>query len=424
MRGCRSQFKDEIYEWSLKMSYFIDLQCSKCGTHYSARKIKNSCDCGGPLMVTYDLSAINSAVTKEDLSKRPFNMWRYREMLPIENEKNIISLQEGFTPIIDLSALSKDIGHLRLYLKDEGRLPTGTFKARGASVGISKAKELGIRTVAIPTAGNAGGAWATYGARAGIEVYSVMPFDAPDVCKHETSTLGAHVYLVKGLISDAGDIVADACKKYGWFSIATFNEPYRLEGKKTLGLEIAEQFGWDFPEVILYPCGGGVGLVGIWKAYKELRDMGWVDGPGPRMVAVQSDGCAPVVRSFLNGSTTCEKWINAETIADGLRVPKPLADTLILKTIRESNGCATTVSDAEIQNAIIRLARKEGILACPEGAATLLALESLLSSEWINKNDRVLLLNTGSGLKYSELMEESAHFLEEGEFITNIQKNE
>lgn len=405
------------------MSYFIDLQCSKCEARYSARKIQNSCDCGGQLMVTYDLSAINRALTKEDLSRRPFNMWRYSEMLPIEDEANIISFKEGFTPIIDLNALSKDIGHPRVYLKDEGRLPTGTFKARGASVGISKAKELGIRTVAIPTAGNAGGAWAAYGARAGIEVYAVMPFDAPDVCKHESSTLGAHVYLVKGLISDAGDVVSAACKKYDWFSIATFNEPYRLEGKKTLGLEIAEQFGWNFPEVILYPCGGGVGLVGIWKAYKELRDMGWVDGPGPRMVAVQSDGCAPVVRSFLNDSTTCEKWINAKTVADGLRVPKPLADTLILKTIRESDGCAISVSDVEIPNAVIRLARKEGIMACPEGAATLLALESLRSSGWINDDDRVLLLNTGSGLKYSKLMDRSAHLLEKREFITNIQEN-
>jgi threonine synthase len=399
------------------MSYYIDLKCSKCGDHHSGRKIQNSCSCGGQLLVTYDLAAITRAVSKDEISGRPFNMWRYVEMLPVENEKNIITLQEGGTPILSLDALSQTIGHPSIYLKDEGRLPTGTFKARGASVGISKAKELGIRTVAIPTAGNAGGAWATYGARAKIEVYVVMPSDARNLCKLETIALGAHVYLVKGLISEAGDIVSDACKKYGWFSISTFNEPYRLEGKKTLGLEIAEQFGWSFPEVILYPCGGGVGLVGIWKAYKELKEMGWVDGPGPRMVAVQSDGCAPVVKSFLDGSTTCEKWVNVQTIVDGLRVPKPLADTLILKTIRESNGCAIAVREDDIPNAMINLARKEGILACPEGASTLLALESLVSSNWIKKSDCVLLLNTGSGLKYTEFIKESPYLLEKGEFI-------
>jgi threonine synthase len=235
--------------------------------------------------------------------------------------------------------------------------------------------------------------------------------------------VGAHVYLVKGLISDAGDIVADACDRYGWFSITTFNEPYRLEGKKTLGFEIAEQFGWNFPEVIIYPCGGGVGLVGIWKAFKELKDLGWVDGPGPRMVAVQSDGCAPVVRSFIDGNFICQKWVNAQTVADGLRVPKPLADTLILETLRESDGYAVAVRETNILNAIIRLARSEGILACPEGAATLLAMESLLNSGWINKNDRVLLLNTGSGLKYSEILEGNLNLLKKGEFITENMKN-
>jgi len=400
------------------MFYVTNLQCSKCATQYSAQEIHNSCDCGGQLMVNYDLSAIKSTVAKNDLVNRSFDMWRYSELLPVEDNANIISLQEGYSPIICLNSLSKDIGHSGIFLKDEGRLPTGTFKARGASVGISKAKELGIRKVAMPTAGNAGGAWAAYGAKAGIEVHVVMPADAPNICKLESSTLGAHVYLVDGLISDAGEVVADACKKYGWFSIATFNEPYRLEGKKTLGFEIAEQFNWEFPEVILYPCGGGVGMVGIWKAYKELKEIGWVHGPGPRMVAVQSDGCAPVVKSFLNDSSICDKWENAKTVADGLRVPKPLADTLILDTIRESNGCATAVSDDEIKKAVIRLARREGILACPEGAATLLALKSLHNSGWIKNNDRVLLLNTGSGLKYPKNIEKTTYLLKKNEFIT------
>lgn len=285
-------------------------------------------------------------------------------------------------------------------------------------MGVSRAKELGIRTIAIPTAGNAGGAWATYGSKAKMEVHVVMPIDAPEITKRECFAFGAHVYLVKGLIGDAAKIVVDACQKFGWFSVSTFDEPYRVEGKKTLGLEIAEQFGWDFPEVIIYPCGGGVGLVGIWKAFKELRAMGWVGGNGPRMVAVQSKGCAPIVKAFDEGKNICEEWANAQTKADGLRVAKPLADSLILDTIRESNGCAVAVSEGEIPKAMIRLARQEGVLACPEGSATVLALESLCNSGWLNKNDRVLLINTGTGLKYPQLIEGNPCLLGKGEFIT------
>ncbi|MBW1712425.1 MAG: threonine synthase, partial [Deltaproteobacteria bacterium] len=362
------------------MSFCIGLECSKCGTRYSAQEIHNSCDCGGQLLAVYDLAEVARAVTKQDIAARAETMWRYRELMPIEDDSNIVTLQEGYTPIIALDTLAQEIGQSQLFLKDEGRLPGGTFKARGASSGVSKAKELGIEIIAVPTAGNAGGAWSAYGARAKMKVIVVMPYDAPEINKRECISLGAHLFLVKGLISEAGAIVADACRNLGCFSISTFNEPYRLEGKKTLGLEIAEQFGWEFPEVILYPCGGGVGLVGIWKAFKELREMGWVTGNGPRMVAVQSSGCAPVVKAFAQGEDHCEQWSGAQTVADGLRVPKPLADSLILNTIKESRGCAVAVSEEDIAEAMLRLARKEGILACPEGAATVLAVESLKQS--------------------------------------------
>lgn len=396
------------------MNYCKELQCHKCGARYSPQEIHNSCDCGGQLLATYDLAKINKVVTKEHIAMRPKSMWRYRELLPIEKSSNIVSLQEGYTPIIPLNILAKEIGLPHICLKDEGRLPGGTFKARGASAGVSKAKELGIRAIAIPTAGNAGGVWAAYGAKAKMEVHVVMPVDAPEITTKECLAAGAHVYLVKGLVSEAGAIVADACQKFGWFSISTFNEPYRLEGKKTMGFEIAEQYGWDFPEVILYPAGGGVGLVGIWKAFKELREMGWVSGNGPRMVAVQSDGCAPIVKAFDEGKRICEEWTNAQTKADGLRVPKPLADSLILDTIRDSSGCAVAVSEDDISKAMMRLCHKEGVLACPEGATTLLALEYLKRSGWVGKKDRILLLNTGTGLKYPKLIEGTPQLLERG----------
>ena len=399
------------------MSFLIDLQCSQCKERYSAEEIHGCCKCGGQLMAAYDLNGIARAVSKEDIAKRFMNMWRYSEMLPVRDLNNIFSFQEGFTPILSLSSVAREIGHTQIYLKDEGCLPGGTFKARGASVGVSMAKELGIQTIAIPTAGNAGGAWAAYGARAGMEVHVVMPRDAPEINKLESLALGAHVYLVEGLISEASKIVTDACKRNGWFSVATFQEPYRVEGKKTIGLEIAEQFQWDFPEVIICPCGGGVGIVAIWKAFSELRKMGWVAGEGPRLVAVQSNGCAPIVKSFNEGRIICEEWEDVKTAVDGLRVAKPLASKLILKTILESNGCAVAVSETEIPNAIIRLAQQEGILACPEGAATLLGMESLLTSGWITDKDRVLLLNTGTCLKYPSFIKKKPRYLKKGEHI-------
>lgn len=400
------------------MNCYLDyLECSKCGTKFSAQQLHNSCTCKGQLISIYDLDAIKKSFDKNKIKKRFPNMWRYKELLPVIDDKNIISFNEGFSPIIQLNALSKKYRHPNIFLKDEGTLPSCSFKARGASVGISKAVELGVKAIAIPTAGNAGGAWAAYGARAGIEVHVVMPIDAPEINKYECLVMGAQVYLVEGLISKAGEIVSHACEKFGWFSASTFNEPYRLEGKKTLGLEIAEQFDWIFPDVILYPCGGGVGLVGIWKAFKELQKIGWIDGPGPRMVAVQSDGCAPVVKAFIENKTTCDIWPNANSIADGLRVPKPLADELILNTIRESNGCAVAVSEKEISNALLQVAQLEGLMICPEAAATILAMDTLLKSGWIKEKDKILILNTASGLKYSDIIKKQAKILKNGEQI-------
>ncbi|MBW2057717.1 MAG: threonine synthase [Deltaproteobacteria bacterium] len=393
------------------------LECSRCARRFPPDEIHNRCPCGGPLLARYDLRGISKAVTRDEIRRRPRDMWRYRELLPLGNDGYMVSLQEGFTPIIPLGSLSRQLGLSEIHLKDEGQLPTGTFKARGAAVGISKAREFDIGTVALATAGNAGGAWATYGARAHMEVHVVMPADAPEIHKKECLASGAHLYLVKGFISDAGAVASEACRRYGWFSVSTFHEPYRVEGKKTLGFEIAEQFGWEFPEVILYPCGGGVGLIGIWKAFKELREMGWVGKRAPRMVAVQSDGCAPIVKAFLEGKKCSEPWPGPRTRADGLRVPKPLADFLILDAIEESGGCAVSVAEADIPRAMKWLAREEGILACPEGATTLLALDRLRRSGWVGKGDRVLLLNTGSGLKYPRLIRGKAVTLEKGEEI-------
>lgn len=386
------------------MNYCTGLQCSMCGKLYSSQKAINTCDCGFPLLPTYNLEAAAEKLLKKELAQRKNNIWRYRELLPIDDDSNIVSLGESCSPVLQIESIGKQLGHWELYLKDEGRFPGGSFKARGAAVGVSKAKELGIKKIAIPTAGNAGGVWAAYGAKAGMEVFVVMPADAPEINKKEAIAYGAHVYLVDGFISDAAKIVAKICKNHDIFPVSTFEEPYRVDGKKTLGLEIVEQFNWQFPEVILYPCGGGVGLAGIWKAFKELKAMGWVEGNGPRMVAVQSDGCAPVVSAFRQNLKRCKRWDDADTVADGLRVPKPLADTLILETIYESNGCAVAVNEDHIKKMMLQLARAEGILSGPEGAATLLSIEQLIRSKWVSSSDRILVISTATGLKYHEII--------------------
>ncbi|MCL4426529.1 MAG: threonine synthase [Firmicutes bacterium] len=385
--------------------YLTHLECPKCGRTHDANQVQNLCQCGAPLLARYDLEKIKSTVKKEDLTGRAKSLWRYREFLPVQKDENIVTLGEGCTPLLRADTLGRTLGLSQLYIKDEGLNPTGTFKARGAAVGVSRAKELGIETVAMPTAGNAGGAWSAYTARAGLRSVVVMPVDAPDMAKKETFLNGARTYLVQGLISDAGKIVGRGVKRYGWFDASTLKEPYRIEGKKTMGLEIAEQFHWDVPDVILYPAGGGVGLIGIWKALEEMAAIGWISGKRPRMVAVQAEGCSPLVKAFREGRQESEFHQNAQTLAGGIRVPKALGDFLVLEAIYKSGGAAIDVSDAEILEALRLTARSEGMFICPEGAATIAAIQKMKAASLVDKDERILLLNTGTGLKYPETVE-------------------
>jgi threonine synthase len=336
------------------------------------------------------------------LALRKANLWRYWELLPVEKEENVVFLGEGMTPLLPLKNLGSTLGINNLYLKDEGLIPTGTFKARGAAVGVSKAKELGIKVLAMPTNGNAGGSWAAYCAKAGIKAVIVMPKDAPIINRKEVAIAGAGLYLVDGLISDAGKIVGRAIAEYGWYDASTLKEPYRIEGKKTMGLEIAEQFDWKVPDVIIYPTGGGVGIIGIYKGLKELQEIGWIGEKMPRLVSVQSTGCAPVVKAWEERRRESTFWEHSRTIAFGLNVPKALGDFLILDAIYSTNGCALAVEDNEILQSQQMLATHEGIFSCPEGAATLSAAIRLARDGWIKPNERVVLLNTGTGLKYPE----------------------
>jgi threonine synthase len=330
-------------------------------------------------------------------------MWRYAEFLPVRDRRHVVTLGEGGTSMFAMPRLGDLVGLPNLYVKDEGLNPTGTFKARGASAGLSRARELGARAVAMPTAGNAGGAWAAYGAHAGIAVHIAMPRDAPTVTQLECRLYGADLTLVDGLISDAGRVISIGIQKHGWFDVSTLREPYRVEGKKTMGLEIAEDLGWELPDVIVYPAGGGVGIIGIWKALQELAAIGWVQGSLPRMVIVQAAGCAPLVRAFHTGREESEFWEGAHTVAAGLRVPKALGDFLVLRALRESGGTAVAVEDEAILEATRLLARMEGLWACPEGAATLAGAMELRRQGWLRPRDRVVLINTGSGLKYPDL---------------------
>ncbi|MFQ6014082.1 MAG: threonine synthase [Anaerolineae bacterium] len=387
------------------MTFLTHLQCPKCGRHLSAREPQNLCPCGSPLLARYDLAAIKAAVKKEELSRRQANMWRYEEFLPVEHRDNIVTLGEGWTPIFHAPNLAGKMGLPNLYIKDEGLNPTGTFKARGAAAGVSKAKELGVKAVAMPTAGNAGGAWAAYGAKAGLQVHVAMPQDAPAVNVLECQAYGAHLYLVDGLISDAGQLIVQGISEHGWYEASTLKEPYRIEGKKTMGLEIAEQFGWEWPDVIIYPAGGGVGIIGIWKAIHELAEVGWVSGEWPRLMIVQSEGCAPMVKAFQEGKSESDFWEGAQTVAAGLRVPKALGDFLVLRAIAETDGYAVAVSEEEILRAMRDMARYEGIFPCPEGAATLAALHRMQEQGVVSPTDRIVLLNTGNGLKYADLIQ-------------------
>ncbi|WP_375767923.1 threonine synthase [Archangium gephyra] len=396
------------------MSFLSHLECSRCRKTHDADRVQNLCDCGGPLLVRYDLKAVARAVRPADLAGRVSSLWRYREVLPVRDDKNIVTLGEGMTPLFPLPRLGAEIGLPDLWLKDEGLNPTASFKARGAATGVSRALELGIKALAMPTNGNAGGAWASYGARAGMSVTLVMPTDAPAMSVLEATAVGANAYMVRGQITDAGAIVGRSAKAHGWFEAATLKEPYRIEGKKTMGYEIAEQLGWSLPDVILYPTGGGVGIIGIYKALLEMREMGWLpeNVRFPKLVAVQAEGCQPIVKAFREGKDVSEKWENASTVAQGIRVPKALGDFLVLQAVRETGGTCVAVSDADTLWGLERISRQEGAFICPEGAALVGAARMLLRDGWLNAGQRVLLLNTGAGIKYPDVMSPKLPVLE------------
>ena len=387
-----------------KMSFYTHLECSACGERHDASVVQTVCTkCGKPLFARYDLEAAKEAVTRRELVGRESTMWRYWELLPVKSRRNVVSLGEGWTPLTPTPRLGEEIGVPDLWVKDEGIIPTGSFKARGLAMAISKAKELGIRRVALPSAGNAAGSMAAYGARAGMEVYVFMPMDAPKVNMVECEVVGARVVLVDGLITDAGKLVREGSGVMEWFNVATLGEPFRLEGKKTMGLEVAEQMDWTLPDVIVYPTGGGTGIIGMWKVFDEMEELGWIGSERPRMVSVQAEGCAPIVKAWREGKMESEFFPDAHTIAAGLRVPKALGDFLILRAARESGGTCVAVSDEEIMDSVGQVSRAEGLFACPEGAATLAALKRMLADGQVDKKEKVVLFNTGSGLKYVDL---------------------
>ncbi|MFV2092048.1 MAG: threonine synthase [Hyphomicrobiales bacterium] len=379
-------------------TFVTHLECGMHGDPYEADQIHGLSKAGKPLIVMYDLAAIRQAVSKEKLAARPADMWRYREFLPVRRTENIVSLGEIQTPLVPLSRLQPGSG--RLLVKDEGRLPTGSFKARGLCMAVSMARELGIKKVAMPTNGNAGAALAAYAGRAGIESYVFCPDDTPEINVREIAAQGAKVWRVNGLINDCGRIVGAGQKAAGWFDFSTLKEPYRIEGKKTMGLELADQLGWHVPDVILYPTGGGTGLIGMWKAFLELQEIGWLSGKLPRMVAVQASGCAPIVKAFEAGTEQAELWHDAHTVAAGIRVPIAIGDFLILRAVRESGGFATAVDDIQIVAAVDEVARREGLLLCPEGAATYAAYQQEIESGRIQPDESAVLFNCATGLKY------------------------
>jgi len=383
-----------------RATFVTHLECSLTGTPYEADRLHGLSDAGRPLLVRYDLQAVRNTLTKEELARRPMDMWRWRELLPVRRTENVVSLGESATPIVSLPATAARLGGGALLVKDEGRLPTASFKARGLVMAVSMAKELGVTRIAMPTNGNAGAALAAYASRAGIETIVFCPDDTPEINVREIAAQGARVYRVNGLIDDCGAIVGEGAKRTGWFDLSTLKEPYRIEGKKTMGLELAEQFDWALPQAIFYPTGGGTGLIGMWKAFDELEALGFIGPERPRMFAVQAEGCAPIVKAFDDGVEHAERWENAHTIASGIRVPRAVGDFLILRAVRASGGRAVAVSDEAIADAVARVARDDGLLLCPEGGATLAAYVQALAQGWIGKTDRALLFNCASGLKY------------------------
>jgi threonine synthase len=383
-----------------RRTFVTHLECSATGERYAADALHNLSRVGKPLLVRYDLAGVRQALSKDALAERPRDLWRYRELLPVRRIADIVSLGEAVTPLVAMPKLARALDAGEILIKDEGRLPTGSFKARGLVMAVSMAKALGVAHMAMPTNGNAGAALAAYASRAGIKTTVFCPEDTPEINVSEIALQGGNVYRVNGLIDDCGKIVAEGQAKVGWFDTSTLKEPYRIEGKKTMGLELAEQLGWEVPDVILYPTGGGTGLIGMWKAFAELEAIGFIGCKRPRMVAVQAAGCAPMVRAYEAGAEHAPRWEEAHTIAAGIRVPQAVGDFLILRAVRESGGFAVAVSDAAIIAAVDEVARAEGFLLCPEGAATYAALKQGLADGRIRRDERAVLFNCATGLKY------------------------
>ena len=399
-------------------SHLTKLECSRCGAEYDADLVQNYCACGSPLLARYDLVAASTVLTPEVLARRPETMWRYHDVLPVRDPSSIVSLGEAITPLLHLRRLEDRLDVHRLLLKDESHLPTGTFKARGAAVGVSRARELGITKIAMPTNGNAGSAWAGYSARAGMDCVVLMPATAPSACASESRALGARLGLVNGSLRDAAALSSSLVENAQWFDASTLREPYRIEGKKSIGYEIVEQLGWRVPDVIVCPAGGGVCLIGIWKALSECVEMGLVAGEKlPRLVCVQSDQCAPIVDAWAAGRADSTEWPDpGATVAFGIRVAKALGDFLVLEALYASKGCAVAVADDDLLQAQRQLGESEGVFVCPEGAATLAACHRLRAEGWLSPADEVVLVNTGAGIKYVDAVDLPVPVLEPGDF--------
>ena len=389
-------------------SFLSHLECTSCGTIFSYDQSIGTCtNCAKVLFARYDLALAKKHVNPQDFIKRQPSMWRFFELMPVIDQSNIVSLGEGGTPLLKASNLGKSLGLKNLYIKDEGQNPTGSFKARGISAAVSKAKELNKQTITMPTAGNAGGALAAYAARGQMDSHIFMPLDAPESNKRECEVLGAQLTLVDGLISDAGKMSQEKARKENLYDISTLKEPYRAEGKKTMALEIALDLGWKAPDVIIYPTGGGTGIVGMWKAFNELLELGWIEGPQPKFISIQAEGCQPLVKAFHEGASETVPYPNASTLASGLRVPSVFADYILLDILRETEGTAIAVSDSAMMNDMIALGSSEGVFACPEGAATLTGLKRLLHQNFFTGDESIILMNTATGLKYLDIFKDS-----------------
>jgi len=384
------------------VSSFTHLECTRCQRIESSHKLCNLCECGAPLFARYDLNALREVWPRAALESSRSDLWRYAPLLPVFHEDNRVTLGEGWTPVLSVKRLASRFRLDELWIKDESPNPTASFKARGLSLAVSRAKELGVENVALPSAGNAGSATAAYTACAGIEAHVFMPRDVPMAFRYECEFYGAKLQLIEGLITDCARKVNEGKTRENWFDLSTLKEPYRVEGKKTMGYELAEQFEWNLPDVIVYPTGGGTGLIGMWKAFQEMEELGWIGSSRPRMVAVQSTGCAPIVRAFEQKLEYAPEWQHAATVAAGLRVPKAIGDFLMLRALRESHGTAVAVAEERIVDAVREYTAATGIFLCPEGAAALEAVKQLVAEQWIKSNERVVVFNTGSGLKYAD----------------------